>query len=251
MSQHNEILPEFLPWDSRFFGIRIARVEGAALGADDFLRLIAWCGRHEIDCLYFLADPAHDDTLRLAEENRFYCVDRRLTLERGMDGDGLSGECPSWIKAFKPGDVGELREIAREAFRDSRFYHDPNFLRERCDALYQRWIENSCERNSNQVWVAHQEERVVGFGTCERLSSGQGNIGLFAVQEGYKDRGIASGLMSASLAWFKKHGFERVSVVTQGRNVPAQRFYQKFGFRRISQKLWYHKWFNQKFDQEN
>jgi ribosomal protein S18 acetylase RimI-like enzyme len=33
-----------------------------------------------------------------------------------------------------------------------------------------------------------------------------------------------------------------VSVVTQGRNVAAQRLYQRAGFVTASTQLWYHRW---------
>jgi hypothetical protein len=37
-------------------------------------------------------------------------------------------------------------------------------------------------------------------------------------------------------------GAATVSVVTQGRNVRAQRIYQQFGMRTRSLELWYHRW---------
>jgi ribosomal protein S18 acetylase RimI-like enzyme len=37
-------------------------------------------------------------------------------------------------------------------------------------------------------------------------------------------------------------GVQRVSVVTQGRNVAAQKLYQSCGFTTCSVQLWYHWW---------
>ena len=38
-------------------------------------------------------------------------------------------------------------------------------------------------------------------------------------------------------------GIDRVQVVTQGRNVRAQRVYQRCGFVSAQLQLWYHRWF--------
>jgi ribosomal protein S18 acetylase RimI-like enzyme len=45
------------------------------------------------------------------------------------------------------------------------------------------------------------------------------------------------------MAYFGKRRIAKVNVVTQGRNVRAQRLYQKSGFATDSVMLWYHKWF--------
>jgi ribosomal protein S18 acetylase RimI-like enzyme len=42
--------------------------------------------------------------------------------------------------------------------------------------------------------------------------------------------------------WFSEEGVEVVSVVTQARNVRAQRLYQRYGFTTRSVKLWFHRW---------
>jgi dTDP-4-amino-4,6-dideoxy-D-galactose acyltransferase len=49
--------------------------------------------------------------------------------------------------------------------------------------------------------------------------------------------------VNASLGWFAQHGCDRVQVVTQGRNLAAQRLYQRAGFLTADLKLWYHKWY--------
>jgi hypothetical protein len=35
-----------------------------------------------------------------------------------------------------------------------------------------------------------------------------------------------------------------VKTVTQGRNIPAQRTYQRCGFQTAAVQLWYHRWFD-------
>ena len=52
-----------------------------------------------------------------------------------------------------------------------------------------------------------------------------------------RDRGIGWALVAESLRWFAVHGARQVSVVTQGRNVQAQRLYQHCGFLTRSMQL--------------
>jgi dTDP-4-amino-4,6-dideoxy-D-galactose acyltransferase len=182
------------------------------------------------------------------------------------------------VRPAAPGDVPELRRIAAASHHDSRFYHDPHFDRGRCDELYATWIEKSCADPAGAVLVA--ELAAVGTvgdpaptaapGSCTAPSSvtaaalvpaltavpgppcgyvtltlapaGEGRIGLFAVAEAAQGRGIGGLLIAAALAWFVAHGAGTVSVVTQGRNVRAQRIYQKFGMLTRSLELWYHRW---------
>jgi ribosomal protein S18 acetylase RimI-like enzyme len=57
--------------------------------------------------------------------------------------------------------------------------------------------------------------------------------------------GVGRKLVVASLGWFDAHGADRVTVVTQGRNIAAQRLYQRCGFLTRSTGLWYHRWFSE------
>jgi dTDP-4-amino-4,6-dideoxy-D-galactose acyltransferase len=50
--------------------------------------------------------------------------------------------------------------------------------------------------------------------------------------------------MSSAIIWFAKQGAEKIGVVTQGRNVSAQRFYQRCGFVTRSVGFWFHRWYS-------
>jgi dTDP-4-amino-4,6-dideoxy-D-galactose acyltransferase len=50
-------------------------------------------------------------------------------------------------------------------------------------------------------------------------------------------------VVRAAQAFFLAQGVTEVTVVTQGRNIEAQRLYQKCGFLSRAIYYWYHKWF--------
>jgi len=230
-----------------------------------------WVVQEGIECLYLLADAADTETAPLAEEAGFRLVDVRVTLDRQLvagddgkgggdgteagngggsgDGDGRArggaeGVSKVAIREAVPADVPELRRIAGASHHDSRFYHDSHFDRRRCDELYATWIEGCCGDPDGVVLAAAAPDAgsVRGYITASLAAAGQGTIGLFAVDGAAQGQGIGGRLIAAAFDWLAGRGATRASVVTQGRNVRAQRIYQQFGMRTCSLELWYHRW---------
>jgi dTDP-4-amino-4,6-dideoxy-D-galactose acyltransferase len=228
---------ELLPWDSEHFGVRIAR---AAAGGLDPGKLDRWCGEHAVDCVYLLADAEDRDTLAGAAAAGFAVVDVRLTFDR--PAPAAPAAAAEGVRPAHADDLPALRAIARRAYTDSRFYFDRRFPRQRCDALYERWIERSVDGGADAVLVGETDRRAAGYVTCLRGDAGTGSIGLVGVAEAARGRGLGGRLVAAALGWFAGQGVERVEVVTQGRNVAAQRLYQAHGFRTRRVEVSFHRW---------
>jgi dTDP-4-amino-4,6-dideoxy-D-galactose acyltransferase len=241
-------LCEYLPWDSEFFGLRIGRVNANRLTPATAAAISEWCETNSIDCLYFLADSADPESVRLAEHHGFRLVDIRVTFEKQLGREVVEEKggaaVEGMIRPSRPEDIPALRAIAGVSHHDTRFYFDPNFPPARRDALYETWIEKSCNGYADAVLVAEFDNTAVGYITCKLLGEGggEGQIGLVGVAPEHQGKGLGSSLVEASLRWFAEHGIERVTVVTQGRNTAAQRLYQRCGFVTQSVQLWYHLW---------
>jgi dTDP-4-amino-4,6-dideoxy-D-galactose acyltransferase len=269
---------ELLPWDSEHFGRRIARVRGGRLTPEALGRIDAWAGHAGIECLYFLAGADDPATAPLAEAGGFRLVDVRLTLERsagaaapasdGVAGSAVEGAFPGArgdtgagaggaaaavaSRAAAPADAAELRRLAAASHHDSRFYQDPHFDRDRAGDLYARWIEKCLADPAGIVLVASPPAPaapaaappagVQGYITAALTAAGRGQIALFAVAAEARGQGVGGRLIAAALDWFAARGAERVTVVTQGRNVQAQRIYQRFGLLSRRMDLWFHRW---------
>jgi dTDP-4-amino-4,6-dideoxy-D-galactose acyltransferase len=233
---------EFLEWDSEFFGRRIARVRGSCLTEELVGEIDTWCRVNKIDCVYFLASATDRQTARLAQENLFRLVDVRVTLELRIAS--VQGKrCASFnIRDACEIDIPALRNLARNSHRDSRFYYDGNFSGAACDELYETWIEKSCRGWADRVVVAEKGDDIAGYLSCHISSPGKGQIGLVAVSKDAQGAGVGTSLMSSAIDWFAEQGAEDVSVVTQGRNLSAQRFYQRHGFVTQAVELWFHRW---------
>ena len=241
-----ESVCELLEWDSQFFGRRIARFKGALLGEPDIANIRSWCEENRIDCLYFLADSTDMQTSRLAENNSFNLVDIRVTLELLLNTEPAPGQSRLNVRGAVEQDIPILKSIARVSHRDSRFYYDGNFPTSLCDALYEVWIEKSCRGWAKEVLVAEVGGEPVGYISCNLPTPKTGRIGLVGVGQLAQGKGLGKDLLQEALRWFKEQGVDSVTVATQGRNVRAQRVYQRSGFVTRSVELWFHKWFVEK-----
>lgn len=237
------VVAELLEWDSAFFGRRIGRATVHRLDGPTAAELLEWCQSSHIDCLYFLADADDAATTRVAEQIDFRLVDIRVTLQVWLKPPYLSPpDTGPVIGLAQPADLPALQQIAADGHRDTRFYFDGNFPVERCDDLYRTWMRRSCEGYADAVLVARDHAQVAGYITCHRDAGESGHIGLVGVGNDFRGQGIGSALVRASLSWFADQGRPQVQVVTQGRNVTAQRLYQQQGFRTSAIQLWYHYW---------
>lgn len=229
----------FLEWDSRFFNLRIARVEADRLTAKDAARVLSWSEREKIDGLYFLCPSDDDESVRQAEAAGFYLVDIRMELFCRLFDHVYTPNAS--IRLFQESDLSELQLIAENAYTDSRFYYDRNFSRERASALYREWATKNCHGEADAVFIAQDQDQIGGFITCN-FDQDVGRIGLVGVSPIARGHGVGHMLVNAALNYFRDRSVAEVRVVTQGRNISAQRLYQAHGFRTHSLSLWYHKW---------
>jgi dTDP-4-amino-4,6-dideoxy-D-galactose acyltransferase len=239
---------ELLPWDTQFFGFRVARVRGGVLTPQRADAIEAWCTANAVVCLYFLARSDDAQTVAVAEGRGYHLADVRLTLERQLgsksDVSDLKSPISNGIRPGRAEDFPQLRAIARGSHTDTRFFFDLRFPRPRAEALYETWVESSVNGFAEAVLVAEHGGDIAGYLSCH-LSQGadSGSIGLVAVAAGHQGQGVGKALVAAGCEWFASRGAKRISVVTQGRNIAAQRLYARCGFIARTVELYYHRWF--------
>jgi len=205
-------------------------------------QIVAHQTQARLDVLYLLVE--REDVARLREliAHGFDRVDERLTYTLGWS----SWREPPHLDAHalvpaRAEDVPALQDIAADAHRDSRFYADPGFEDEQCSRLYRTWIEVSCQTYADIVWTGRDDQGACGYVTCH-LEEGSGSIGLVGVAPRAQGQGLATRLLHRALRWCRDEGASGVEVVTQARNIPAQRLYQGAGFKLASRAVWYHRW---------
>jgi ribosomal protein S18 acetylase RimI-like enzyme len=232
-----------LEWDSHFFGFPIALVTQPVLPTEVVPAVLEWCHEQNIRCLYFLADASSAETAETAQNVGFSMVDGRVELSWSIKTGTMSSAPQNGVRAVQLADIEALKVIARGAHTDSRFFFDSRFGKERAADLFATWIAIDCGGRADKVLVVDSSDtRAVGYISCYS-KAGANQISLIGVANEFRGRGLGQALVAGGLGWFRSAGAETVSVITQMRNVAAQRLYQAAGFRTASVKVWYHRWF--------
>jgi len=233
---------EALPWDSAFFGVRIARVRMENATPSQLSQAVLEADRTGIACLYWLIDSADVHSSTAAERCGFRLIDIRVTLEHSLDSDAGPRPPHEFVRAMTAKDLPALAALARSSHRDSRFFCDGNFAAERCEALYEEWLRKSLAEGSGKALVAEKDGNPAGYCTCDLREGGIGSIGLIAVDPRWRRASLGKALVETALTFFRSSGMRSATVVTQGRNIASQRLYQRSGFVTKSMQLWYHRW---------
>lgn len=250
-------------WETAFFGVTTARITVSRTNIKDLDGILSECQVSGVRVVHYLADAHDDESILAAERAGFHLVDVRITLEWKASVEpivkqtefgshtGCSGGIIPFLHAYPQfilrdyqlGDLPRLEEIARTSYRQTRYYYDQNYPRERCSELYAVWIAKSCQGEANRVIVAERNKIIVGFITCQlSLDKSEGTIGLVGVSAEARGMGIGRAMVSEAQRWFAKVGVRHVRVVTQIRNIAALALYQRCGFVVDSVGIWYHKW---------
>lgn len=232
---------ERLPFDSRLFGIPIARVTASRLDEPALAAVLDACQEQGIGCAYLLLDSDDVRGAELAQAEGFVLRDVRVELDRPVaarEADGL----PDGVAAVAEDPDGALDAVARTAFTGTRFAVDPGFPSERCGELYAAFLRRGLDDGEARSTLALPDRSGLIVCHLDRQRS-VGTIELVAVADGVRGRGGGSALVHAAIATFARTGLRRAEVVTQAANIAAQRLYQRAGFRTARTGLWFHRWF--------
>jgi GNAT superfamily N-acetyltransferase len=180
----------------------------------------------------------------LAEENGYDFKDIRLTYEKFLKeitnvelGNGVE------FGVAEEQHIPALRDISRDIYLDSRYYYDSNFDKEKVCEFYMGWVEKAVKKEyDDECFAFFINNMPVAYCSVKYQSSTEALIGLVGVSNDYARMGLGVKLLEMVFNALSLKGIKRVIVVTQGRNYPAQRLYQKVGFLTVSTELWYHKW---------
>jgi dTDP-4-amino-4,6-dideoxy-D-galactose acyltransferase len=221
---------EVLTWDTEFWGTRVGR----AFDPD----IDRWAVENTIGCMCLLIAADDHKAIHRAEQNGARLMDTRIEFVRETGAEqGLS-------RPARADDEDALAEIARSAFRGmTRFYADLRFADLRCDDLYETWLRSSMGGWAASVRMVGDGLGPAGFVTIHDDGDHQASIGLIAVAERARGRGVGLNLTRAAVDWAYHEGFTDISVVTQGCNVPAQRTFQRAGFITGNVAVWLHRWY--------
>jgi GNAT superfamily N-acetyltransferase len=237
-------LIKILEWDSAFFGYNVAYLSCMHLTDNIYYRIEQFIRKEHVRLAEYLCNCHDSRSVKVAEKDGFNFVDIRLTFYRNLIKlenctlpDGIS------FRQVDKKAIPTLRGISKDIYKDSRYFFDANFSREKAMEFYQGWVEKGVLGTyDDECWGLFENGTPFAFCTVKYNKGNSANIGLFGVDQNYHGRGFGKLLLMSVFNMLQRKGRDQVFVVTQGRNYPAQNLYQSAGFKTKTTQLWYHKW---------
>ena len=270
-----------LEWDSLHFGVPVAELPSPDMKDEDLrsvltaaraegLHLVYWASHRERILPADLLVEFHG----LAVNHRVKFVAPLANLEPRPSGSGVIAEgdvisarlwrdaprrdsrrgaschneaSPSYIVGELPrGSASrELLQLSIVAGGHSRFQIDPRIPADKFRELYEVWMNRSTLHElADVVLVATPPDAPDDFVGVITLSetAGAGQIGLLAVHENHRGRGVATLLMTAAHDWLRRRGATEMSVVTQLENRAACGLYSRWNCETVEVRHWFHFW---------
>jgi len=254
-----------LEWDSDHFGFSVARLWPSDASESGLAVVLARARRQGVVMAVWTTGPEMRVSRELLSDFHGDLVDEKSTFA-GELATLSTAKC-SETSSLRDGSLCENHATASNAIIQpyseatasekllalsiaagiySRFNCDPRFPREKFEELYRIWMERSVRRElADMVFVARDATSptsgLMGMVTVS-VADGVGSIGLIAVGQKARGRGVGTRLIDAAHDWMREHGAVDARVVTQGANLPACKLYERAGYRLASVEHYYHFW---------
>ncbi|AGB80233.1 TDP-D-fucosamine acetyltransferase [Enterobacteriaceae bacterium strain FGI 57] len=214
---------EPLNWENQFFGINSAKVcfdeQAAPLtleALNGWSRVQAKIAAHQTDQL----DALQQLGFQLVEGE----VDLALTVK---------AVAHSSAEVATVDDIPQLRQLAAQAFAQSRF-RAPWYAIDASGRFYAQWIENAVKSTFDDQCLVfrHDDGTIRAFVSLREVNGSEARIGLLA------GRGAGAELMQAALCWAQTRGLSTLRVATQIGNTAALKRYIQSGANIVSTAYW-------------
>lgn len=228
-------LIERLKWDSEFFGYEIGKVNIDNIESFDFENFKKEAEQFQLVYVFSKIKLFYAE-LKLVDEKAVFIRDTVNI---------MPSESEFKISSFdeKIHDLEELIALSLKSGVYSRFNIDPNFKQDEYERLYRTWILNSANgKLAFDIFLAIQENQIMGFTTIAKKTNKLADIGLVAVHEEARGKGVATALIERALQEAYKRQYTNIQVVTQFNNVPAKKLYYKTNFELKDLTNIYHYW---------
>lgn len=238
---------EPLKFDSKIFGFKVAKIIPTQLTTTDLKSILEDLKKQNAHLVFWSSDSTDKRSQQAAEKLGGFLVSEQITyvidLKKTSNHNHLLSTKktePLPYRAKTPAD--SLKKLALHAGTYSRFHTDPKIKTRDFHKLYDRWIKNSVNKSiASRVIVTRQKNKITSMATLG-IKNNRGDIGLLAVDENFRGRGLGSKLVYSAQNYFIEKGFSKMQVVTQKANKAACMLYEKCGLHKEKTENFYHFW---------
>lgn len=223
-----------LDWDSDFFGYEIGQTEINYF--DQKCKSVLLDETDRFKLVYITSDK---EIYPIIESAKLVDIKIQLTKEVLIEEDCKKVN----LSEYKLEDNEQLKKLAFQSGIYSRFKRDRNFTKNEYEKLYTKWIEDSINKLIADNIIVYKDNfnEYKGFITVKHKMD-FAEIGLIAVDELSRGKGIGAALLNYVNNLTKLAGLKKIIVTTQFENIPAMKLYERAGYKIISKKYIYHLW---------
>lgn len=235
--------------DEQRFGVRTTRA--MLVTAQDLQSALIFCAEHNTALLIARCPTEQLALVHSMEQAGFLLMDTLVYFVFDLTRKALpdtSGQIT--IRYAQPDDASAVEALARESFVGyfGHYHADSRLDSAAADEAYVSWACTSVEAGTDRdgaapVFVAEQDNVLMGFATLRVNSPAEGEGVLFGVSPQWQGRGIYRSFMLHFLNWCQYRGMSRAVVSTQITNLAVQRVWTRLGFEPLLACYTFHKWF--------
>ena len=228
----DELALEIAPWDTEFFGFRVARAE---LTDDRLADVIGRAQTAGVECIYLTVDGDRIDVIQEAIRRGARLVQFRLRAHRFTRR--IAAEPDPSVRLALPEDRERVLQLAREQAVMSRFAADARFPQDRVADLYEHQMERCLE--SGVVAVPVSDAR----GVCAvSVDGNEAYVQLAYVDPSERHRALGRALILAAL---QAVDARRVYAAAKASNMGVIRTSLSLGFRIFEFRVLLHLWLDE------
>jgi dTDP-4-amino-4,6-dideoxy-D-galactose acyltransferase len=222
---------QLLEWDSSFFGFDVFSINSNnETTIKDHLHQLE---KHDGSLVYLFTDLVFDDVFLTKYSGKF--VGTKVIFSKNLQ----SVSSNNIIKSIKYDVIPrELLSLAFQSGEFSRFKIDTRLARESFEELYKKWLLKAIDNIDIETLVYSEGDIIKGFISVE--FSEEAVIGLFAVDETMRGKGIGRLLLNQAEYISKNKGYNNLKIPAQKKNFGACGFYLNSNYKIIEERRNYH-----------
>jgi len=230
-----------LEWDTRYFGIKSARVNlNGVIDENQQEEILKFCQDFEFVTIVNY-NNLKENNYWIGKKTNAFLTDVNVQFEKELKVNKKKLENKGFqVKNNLPRNQ-QIIDIARKSFNYSRFFNDPNLSFDKAKNIYVHWTDSAFKKEDKFFVISRIDNKVAGyilFSTHKMTST----IELIAVEKKYQGKNIGRLLIRELEEYLIDKGILNIKVGTQLNNISAVNFYETMGFKVVSCRNIYHLW---------
>lgn len=233
---------DVLKWDSLYFNVKSSKLTLLDdLSKTTFLEVVNKCKDFEFVTISNLGNSSNNNNLiglytpaRLMDVNIQF--EKKIEVSKNEFYDTFL-KVENFVKLNE-----QILDIAKTAFKISRFTNDRRLSTSKAQLLYWEWTKNSFEKE-NKYFITYEVDNTIYGYLIFNIGKDNVTIELIAVSEKFQGLKVGTKLIQQLEKYVSTlSGINTINVGTQINNIYAINFYRNNDFKYISNSSVYHLW---------